>query len=128
MGSIVGAAKGQQASIQALSQYFVSAPATMATLVSNHDRFAGDRLWSQVQGDTARYKLTAAFQRHLGNEKVLVLINYGTSSANVAVQDLPANAKLLARLGSAPPTSVDSAGRVTLPVGAQATEVYLLQP
>ena len=233
MGSIVGAAKGQAASIQTLSQYFASAPPTMATLVSNHDRFAGDRLWSQVQGDTARYKLAAAsylllpgtpfiyygeevgmdggvglsgdaalrvpmswsadksgftsgtpfrnvasnaatqnvaaqtaqpnsllnwykqllalrntlpsiasgsyvapfvsgqvmgFQRHLGSEKVLVLVNYGTSSANVAVQDLPANVKLVARLGLAATTSADPTGRVTLPIGAQSVEVYLLQP
>jgi glycosidase len=233
MGSIVGAAKGQAASIQTLSQYFASAPPTMATLVSNHDRFAGDRLWSQVQGDTARYKLAAAsylllpgtpfiyygeevgmdggvglsgdaalrvpmswsadksgftsgtpfrnvasnaatqnvaaqtaqpnsllnwykqllalrntlpsiasgsyvapfvngqtmgFQRQLGSERVLVLINYGTSSANVAVQDLPANVKLASRLGLAATTSSDPTGRVTLPIGAQSVEVYLLQP
>jgi alpha-amylase len=58
--AIVGAAKGQTSSIQALSQYFVSAPQTMATLVSNHDAFAGNRLWNQVQGDAAKYKLAAA--------------------------------------------------------------------
>lgn len=232
MGSIVGAAKGQTASIQALSQYFVTAPPSMATLVSNHDRFAGDRLWSQVQGDTTRYKLAAAsyllmpgtpfiyygeevgmdggvglsgdaalrvpmswsadksgftsgtpfrslasnavtqnvaaqtgqstsllnwykqllavrntlpsiangsyvapfvngqvmgYQRHLGSEKVLVLINYGPSSANVAVRDLPANAKLLVRLGTAPTTLADSTGSATVTLGAQSAEVYLLQ-
>jgi glycosidase len=68
------------------------------------------------------------FQRHLGNEKVLVMVNYGTSSANVAVQDLPANVKLVARLGLAATTSADPTGRVTLPIGAQSVEVYLLQP
>jgi hypothetical protein len=68
------------------------------------------------------------FQRHLGSDKVLVLINYGTSSANVTVQDLPANVKLVARLGLAATTSADPTGRVTLPIGAQSVEVYLLQP
>ena len=68
------------------------------------------------------------FQRHLGNEKVLVLVNYGTSSANVTVQDLPANVKLASRLGLAATTSSDPTGRVTLPIGAQSVEVYLLQP
>ena len=33
---------------------------TMATFVSNHDIFAGKRLWDQVEGDVARYKLAAA--------------------------------------------------------------------
>jgi alpha-amylase len=32
----------------------------MATFVSNHDIFAGRRLWDQVGGDEARYKLAAA--------------------------------------------------------------------
>ena len=58
--SIVGAAKGKTGSIQALSQYFVTAPQTMATMVSNHDSFAGARLWDQLGGDMAQYKLAAA--------------------------------------------------------------------
>ncbi|OYU77280.1 MAG: hypothetical protein CFE45_31005, partial [Burkholderiales bacterium PBB5] len=32
----------------------------MGVFVSNHDKFAGRRLWDQVGGDLARYKLTAA--------------------------------------------------------------------
>ena len=233
MGSIVGAAKGQNASIQALSQYFVTAPSTMATLVSNHDRFAGDRLWNQLQGDTARYKLAAAsyllmpgtpfiyygeevgmgnnqslagdaalrvpmswsselsgftseapfrspasnmttqnvalqsgqstsilgyykqllalrntlpsiasgsyvapfvngqvmgYQRHLGNEKVLVLINYGTSNVEVPVISLPGNAKLVAKMGAVPSVNADGAGVATLAVAALSAEVYLIQP
>jgi glycosidase len=57
---VIRAAKGNPSSIQALSQYFVSAPSTMATFASNHDSFAGDRLWNQLGGDVARYKLAAA--------------------------------------------------------------------
>lgn len=57
---LIRAAKGDAASIQAVSQYFVNAPASMATLLSNHDGFAGDRVWNQFGGDLARYKLAAA--------------------------------------------------------------------
>jgi alpha-amylase len=56
----VKAARGESASVQALAAYFRTAPAGMATFVSNHDIFAGDRLWNQVRGNTAQYKLAAA--------------------------------------------------------------------
>jgi alpha-amylase len=59
-GSIVGAAKGEVAAIQKLSDYYKTRPNTLAPFVSNHDRFAGDRLWNQVQGNLAQYKLAAA--------------------------------------------------------------------
>ena len=58
--SIVGAAKGEVAAIQKLADYYKTRPATLAPFVSNHDRFAGDRLWNQVQGNVAQYKLAAA--------------------------------------------------------------------
>ncbi|WP_452178315.1 alpha-amylase family glycosyl hydrolase [Ideonella paludis] len=32
----------------------------MSTMISNHDIFAGERLWDQLKGDEARYKLAAA--------------------------------------------------------------------
>ena len=35
-------------------------PAGMATMVSNHDAFAGQRLHDQVGGNAAQYKLAAA--------------------------------------------------------------------
>jgi alpha-amylase len=57
---IVGAAQADEGSITDLAQYFVTAPASMATLVSNHDSFAGDRLWDQVNGNLAEYRLAAA--------------------------------------------------------------------
>lgn len=56
----VGAAMGQAASVQQLATYYRSAPATMDTFVSNHDIFGGLRLWDQVHGDLARYRLAAA--------------------------------------------------------------------
>lgn len=59
-GTVVGAAKGDAASIQKLADYYKTRSANLAPFVSNHDRFAGDRLWNQVQGNLAQYKLAAA--------------------------------------------------------------------
>lgn len=56
----VKAALGEAASVQKVVDYYRSASPTMATFVSNHDIFAGQRLWDQVGGDEKRYKLAAA--------------------------------------------------------------------
>lgn len=59
----VKAAQGDTASIQELARYWREAPPErfgMSTMISNHDIFAGERLWDQVKGDEARYKLAAA--------------------------------------------------------------------
>jgi glycosidase len=56
----VGAAKGRPESVQALASYYRSAAPTMASFVSNHDIFAGKRLWDQVEGDEQAYRLAAA--------------------------------------------------------------------
>jgi glycosidase len=56
----VGAARGQAESVQKLAEYYRSARPTMATFLSNHDIFAGRRLWDQLAGDPAQYKLAAA--------------------------------------------------------------------
>lgn len=59
---VKAAQAGPQAadSVQALATYWRTAPAGMSTMVSNHDIFAGQRLWDQVGGDPAAYKLAAA--------------------------------------------------------------------
>jgi glycosidase len=57
---LVAAAGGDRKAIRAVAGYFGAAPPTMATMLSNHDLFAGERLWDQVQGDPARYRLAAA--------------------------------------------------------------------
>ena len=56
----VDAARGKPEAIRAVADYFKTAPLTMATMVSNHDIFAGERLWDQVKGDVAQYRLAAA--------------------------------------------------------------------
>jgi alpha-amylase len=54
------ASQGDRKSIQSVADYFKTAPPTMATFASNHDIFAGKRLWDQVKGNAAQYKLAAA--------------------------------------------------------------------
>jgi len=57
---IIEAAKGSPSAIQAVADYFRSAPTTMATMLANHDSFAGQRIHEQFGGDLARYRLAAA--------------------------------------------------------------------
>jgi glycosidase len=57
---IVQAARGDEASVQKVADYYRMARPTMATFLSNHDIFAGQRLWDQVAGDEARYRVAAA--------------------------------------------------------------------
>jgi glycosidase len=59
-GVIFAAARGDRAAIRRVARYPARAPATLASLLSNHDAFAGQRAWDQLGGDVARYKLAAA--------------------------------------------------------------------
>ena len=58
--SLLQAAKGQPSGVLAMANYFKTASSNMATMFSNHDLFAGQRLWDQVGGNSAQYKLAAA--------------------------------------------------------------------
>ncbi len=58
--NILRAARGDATAIAAVSQYFRSAPAGMATFLANHDSFAGERIWNQLSGNQAQYKMAAA--------------------------------------------------------------------
>jgi glycosidase len=58
--SFAKAAGGDRQAIAAIGDYFAGAPQGLASMVSNHDLFAGERLWDQVGGDRARYRLAAA--------------------------------------------------------------------
>lgn len=59
-GNLAKAARADANGIAAVSNYFKTASANMASMASNHDAFAGDRLWNQVGGNLAQYKLAAA--------------------------------------------------------------------
>jgi alpha-amylase len=56
----VEAARGKEDSVKMVAEYFSKAPHSLSTFVSNHDIFAGRRLWDQLDGDVAKYKLAAA--------------------------------------------------------------------
>jgi alpha-amylase len=56
----VEAARGKPEAVPKVVDYYSRARPTMATFVSNHDIFAGQRLWDQVGGDGAAYRLAAA--------------------------------------------------------------------
>lgn len=57
---IVSAAKGSSSAVADVANYFKGAPANMAAMVSNHDAFAGDRLWTQLNGNQQQYRLAVA--------------------------------------------------------------------
>ena len=57
---IVEAARGKAESVQRVATHWLTASATMATFLSNHDSFAGRRLWDQLQGDERRMRVAAA--------------------------------------------------------------------
>jgi alpha-amylase len=58
--NIVPAARGEPQAIEAVARYYAKASPNMASFVSNHDSFAGQRLWDQVGGNTTLVKLAAA--------------------------------------------------------------------
>jgi glycosidase/predicted small secreted protein len=58
--ALVKAGRGDEKAIHDVADYFLSAPDTMATMVSNHDHFAGKRLWDAMGGNPARVRVAAA--------------------------------------------------------------------
>ncbi|MCE4555182.1 alpha-amylase family glycosyl hydrolase [Roseateles cellulosilyticus] len=57
---LVKAAKGDADAVQRVADYHRTMLPTMATFLHNHDIFTGRRLWDQLHGDEARYRLAAA--------------------------------------------------------------------
>ena len=87
----VEAARGKPESVAQLAAYYRQASPTMATFVSNHDRFAGERLWDQVGGDPARYRLAAAaYLLQPGTP----FVYYGEEVGMAGVPDLPGDLPL----------------------------------
>ncbi|HET9978119.1 MAG TPA: alpha-amylase family glycosyl hydrolase [Burkholderiaceae bacterium] len=235
--SLIAAARGDAAAIARVADYFKSAPPSMSTFLSNHDAFAGQRVWDQLGGDLAQMKLAAAsylllpgrpfiyygeeiglagaatiaddgklrtpmswsadaaragfttgtpyralsanvatnnvaaqsadadslhafykamlalrnarpsiarggyeaafasgslmgFQRVLGAERTVVLVNYGASAATAAVSGLPARAGLTSAYpsGGALVATADAAGNATVNVGARSVRVLAVAP
>ncbi|MBB2485800.1 DUF3459 domain-containing protein [Mitsuaria sp. WAJ17] len=57
---ILGAVRGEAEALAPLARHFETTPLNMATMLANHDIFAGARVWDQLGGDEARYRLAAA--------------------------------------------------------------------
>ncbi|PND36271.1 alpha-amylase [Paucibacter aquatile] len=57
---MIKAARGEAAAVGEIARILSQAPSTMANVLANHDIFAGARVWDQLAGDEARYKLAAA--------------------------------------------------------------------
>jgi glycosidase len=57
---MMSAAKGDAAAVQRVADYYRTMSPTMATFLHNHDIFTGQRVWDQLHGDEARYRLAAA--------------------------------------------------------------------
>ena len=57
---MIKAAQGDTAAVQKVADYYRTMSPTMATFLHNHDIFTGRRVWDQLQGDEARYRLAAA--------------------------------------------------------------------
>ena len=57
---ILAAARGDASAAQSVANYYKTAPAGMASFLANHDSFAGTRIWNQLSGNVAQYKLAAA--------------------------------------------------------------------
>ena len=55
-----GANADPSADLQTLTRFFLTAAPGTATFLANHDLFAGNRVWNQLGGDVAAYKLAAA--------------------------------------------------------------------
>ncbi len=82
----VKAAQGDADSVQKVVDYWHDARPTMATFLSNHDIFAGRRLWDQLGGDERAYRLAAAgYLLQPGTP----YIYYGEEIGQAGVHDLP---------------------------------------
>jgi len=57
---VISSSLGNPSGIEQVAKYFHDAASQLATFASNHDAFAGQRLWNRTSGDIASYKLAAA--------------------------------------------------------------------
>ena len=89
----VDAARGRPESVAKVADYWKTASPTMATFLSNHDIFAGRRLWDQLDGypdREARYKLAAAgYLLQPGTPFVYYGEEIGQAGVHTLAGDLP---------------------------------------
>jgi alpha-amylase len=91
----VEAARGKAESVHKVAAYYRDARPTMATFVSNHDIFAGRRLWDQLEGNEAQYRLAAAgYLLQAGTPFVYFGEEIGQAGATGLGGDLPLRSPL----------------------------------
>ncbi|ALV08106.1 Alpha amylase catalytic region [Roseateles depolymerans] len=129
--AIITAAKGEgEASVEAAAKvagWFTRAPLSMATMLSNHDIFAGQRAWDQFGGNERRYRLAAATYLLLPGTP---FIYYGEEIGQAGLTDLPGDQPLRAPMSwtaeggfsSAQPFRPLSPNRATHNAQAQAAD------
>lgn len=59
-GLLIDAARGRPGAMAEVAAYHAAAPGGLATFLSNHDSFAGARVFDQLGGELARCKVAAA--------------------------------------------------------------------
>ncbi len=85
--AILEALKGEKPdAVQRIGDFFKTRPHRMATMLANHDIFAGHRIWDQLKGDEAKYKLAAA--SYLLQPGV-PFVYYGEEIGQAGLVDLP---------------------------------------
>lgn len=104
----IKAALGDAASVQKVATHYLTARATMASFLSNHDIFAGRRVWDQLGGDESAYRLAAAsYLLQPGTP----FIYYGEEIGQAGVPGLPGDLPLRSPMSWTPDAA--SAGFTT---------------
>jgi len=92
--NLIAAAKGDTNAVQRVAAYHQGAASGISTMLSNHDSFAGQRLYDQVNGNLAQYKLAAAtYLLQPGTP----FIYYGEEIGQAGASALSGDAKLRTR-------------------------------
>ena len=77
---------GKPEAVQQIADFFKERPHSMSTMLANHDIFAGQRIWDQLQGDEAKYRLAAASYLL---QPGIPFIYYGEEIGQGGLMDLP---------------------------------------
>ncbi|RTL24416.1 MAG: DUF3459 domain-containing protein [Burkholderiales bacterium] len=104
---LLKAAKGDAGAVRRVADYYRSMAPTMATFLHNHDIFTGQRVWDQLRGDEARYRLAAASYLLLPGTP---FIYYGEEIGQAGV-DGPADEPLRAPMSWSPTGGFTAGGQ-----------------